>query len=93
MAHTIAGLHVGEAASIRTGPPHWAVLAVKICVVGILLLPVATPPVLFASSALLGAQEGESLRMFGSMVAVLLWLAMLSVAQTLTSHFPPVQRR
>jgi hypothetical protein len=93
MAHTIVGLHVGQAASIRTEPPHWAILAVKICVVGILLLPLATPPVLFAASAFLGPQAGESLRMVGSMVAILLWLAMLAGAQTLTSHFPPVPRR
>ncbi len=93
MAHAIVGLHVGQATSIRTEPPHWVVLAVKICVVGILLLPLGTPPVLFAASAFVGPQAGESLRMVGSMVAILLWLAMLAGAQILTAHFPPVPRR
>jgi hypothetical protein len=93
MAHAIAGLHVGHAASIRTEPPYWAILAVKICVVGMLVMPLATPPVLFAGSALLGPQGGEALRMVGSMAAILLWLAMLAIAQILTSHFPPVPRR
>jgi len=93
MAHALVGLHVGQAASIRTEPPHWAVLAVKICVVGMMLLPLATPPVLFAASSLLGGQEAETFRMIGSMVAILLGLTMLAVAQVLTSHFPPVRRR
>ena len=31
--------------------------------------------------------------MVGSMAAILLWLAMLAIAQVLTSHFPPVPRR
>jgi hypothetical protein len=93
MAHAILGLHVGQAAALRTAPPPWAILAVKICVVGILLLPLSTPPVLFAASSLLGPKEGETLRMVGSMVAIGLWLAMLACAQFLTAHFPPVPRK
>lgn len=72
--------------------PRWAVVAVKGCVAGILLLPVAAPALLAASDSFLGA-SAETFRMVGSPVAVVVWLSLVGCAHALIGRFPPAARR
>jgi len=76
---------------IRSAPPRWAVNTVKCCVIGILALPLATPAVLAASSAL--GPGLDPFRQVGFLGAVGLWLALFGTAQLLTTTYPPVPRR
>ena len=77
-------------ARARTAPPHWAVLSVKCCVVGILTLPLAVP-LLLAGSAALGVADPFRRGAFFSAVGV--WVALFALAQYLTTVYPPVPRR
>ncbi|HET6439090.1 MAG TPA: hypothetical protein VFG59_13565 [Anaeromyxobacter sp.] len=72
-------------------PPRWAVITVKCCVIGILALPLATPAVLAASTAL--GPGLDPFRHLGFLAAVALWLALFGTAQLLTTTYPPVPRR
>jgi hypothetical protein len=91
MERAIGGRMAGRAA-LQAAPPHWAVVAVKWCVAGILLLPLGAPLLLTTTGPLWGA-HAEGFRMVGSGVAVALWMAMLACAEYLTGHYPPVPRR
>jgi hypothetical protein len=73
-------------------PPRWAVVAVKVCVVGMLLMPLCIPPVALAANALLGAQA-ENFRMAACLASVAIWATMVACARILTSHYPPVPRK
>jgi len=75
----------------RESPPQWAVVTVKCCVIGILALPLATPLLLAASTAL--GPGLDPFRHFGFFAAVGIWLAMFGCAQVLTTTYPPVRRR
>jgi hypothetical protein len=75
----------------QAAPPHWAVVTVKLCVAGILLLPLATPLLLTASSAL--GDRADPFRFPAFVVSVVLWLALLTCAEIVTGHYPPVPRR
>ncbi|MBI5067310.1 MAG: hypothetical protein HZB56_03650 [Deltaproteobacteria bacterium] len=88
-----AARRAAAAAAQAAAAPRWAVLAVKGCVGGILLLPLAAPAVLAASDSFLGASAAETFRMVGSPVAVVLWLALVGGAHALIGRFPPVARR
>ena len=91
MAHAIRSQYLGHAEQV-SAPPHWAILAVKCCVVGILTLPLATPPLVLTVGAFLGP-GAESFRMVAVPFFIGLWLAMLVCAEVLTTYFPPVPRR
>lgn len=77
--------------AVQLAPPQWAVAMVRCCVVGVLLLPVVAPAVLVGGSLLLGA-SGERFRMAGMLAAFWLGMFLLVLAETLTTHFPPVPR-
>jgi hypothetical protein len=91
MEYANGGRRLGQAA-LREAPPHWAVVAVKICVAGILLMPLGVPVLMTAASPFLGS-HAEGFRMVASGVSIALWLAMLACAEFLTTHFPPVPSR
>ena len=78
--------------ALREAPPHWAVVAVKICVAGILLMPLGVPVLMTAASPFLGS-HAEGFRMVAFGVSIALWLSMLVCAEFLTTHFPPVPSR
>jgi hypothetical protein len=75
----------------QAAPPHWAEVTVKCCVAGILLLPLGTPVLLTASSAL--GERVDPFRLPAFLVSLALWVAMLACAQFITGHYPPVPRR
>ncbi len=80
-----------EQAIAREAPPPWAVLTVKCCVVGLLVLPLAMPLLLAASMALgPGADLGRKIAFATSVVG---WIGMFICAQVLTTLYPPVPRR
>ncbi len=84
-------VHRFEQAVVREAPPSWAVLSVKCCVVGLLVLPLAMPLLLAASMALgPGADVGRKIAFAASVV---LWVGMFVCAQVLTTLYPPVPRR
>lgn len=91
MAQAIRTEYLGHVA-LESAPPHWAVVAVKCCVVGILTLPLASLPVLLMVSAFLGPR-GDGFRMIATPLFICLWLGTLVCAEVLTSYFPPVPRR
>jgi hypothetical protein len=72
--------------------PHWAIVAVKWCVVGILTLPLGSLPLVLTVGAFLGPRA-ESFRMVAVPFFIGLWLAMLVCAEVLTTYFPPAPRR
>jgi hypothetical protein len=75
----------------HAAPPHWAVVVVKLCVAGMLLLPVTTAMWLVAS-ALWPDRTGEiAPAAFG--VTVALAVAMFAGVTWLTGYYPPVRRR
>ena len=74
-----------------TAPPAWAVRAVKVCVTGILVLPLGTPVLLTASSIF--GEAADPFRFPAFVVSVVLWAAMLVSAMWITSTYPPVQHR
>lgn len=74
----------------QDSPPHWAEVAVKVCVAGILLLPVGMPLLMVASSVL--GPQGDILRPIAFVSSVVLWVLLVLFAQVLTSHYPPVRR-
>lgn len=76
-------------ALMQATPPHWAVVAVKACVAGILLLPVCMPILMVASSVL--GPQGDVLRPVAFVSSVALWVGLVVAAQVLTSTYPPVR--
>ena len=91
MEHANRGRRLGQA-ELRVAPPHWAVVAVKVCVAGILLMPLGVPVLMTTASPFLGT-HAEGFRMVTFGVSIGLWLVMLAFAEFLTTHFPPVPRR
>jgi hypothetical protein len=81
------GLMPGHAVKV---PPAWAVLSVKVCVVGILTFPLAVPLLLGLSGAL-GAPDAFRRAAFFAAVGV--WIGMFVLAEYLTTVYPPVPRR
>ncbi len=73
-------------APLAKAPPRWAVVVVKICVIGILLLPLAS--VLWV--LLYKPTEASDLGPFAFMVIVGLGVGMFSTAAFLTSTYPRV---
>ncbi len=69
-------VHPTARAALRARPP-WASLVLKICVTGILALPVATPLVLHAGS--------PPLRQPGFLAALGVWLVLFAGAWMLVS--------
>lgn len=80
--------HRGEVALVAA-PPAWAVAVVKCCLVGILVWPVVAPLLLLAGSAFLGVRA-EHFRSVATPGLIGVWLFMLGMAHTLTTHYPPV---
>jgi hypothetical protein len=78
-------------AALQAAPPHWAVVAVKCCVAGILLLPIGTPILMVASTAL--GPWAYTFRPIAFVVSVLLWIGLIVWAQVLTTRYPPVRSR
>jgi len=78
-------------ASLADSPPRWAVVTVKCCVVGILVLPLCAPVLLLLGSSLLGPQA-EGFRLVASAALIALWAAMLTCAEVLTGYYPPARR-
>jgi hypothetical protein len=77
---------LGRRAAEPPAPPHWAVVLVKCCVVGILLLPLATMMwVLTYRPA-----EGNDLGPIAFMVTAALGIAMATCATWVTRRYPPV---
>ena len=76
---------------MREQPPQWTVVTVKCCVIGLLTLPLATPLVLAASTAL--GPGADPFRQVGFLAAVGLWLGLFGCAQLLTTTYPPVRKR
>lgn len=74
---------------VRGTPPHWAVLTVKCCVIGILGMPLAVP-LLLAATVVFGP-EGEPVRRIGFFASFGVWMGLFATAQYLTTVFPPVQ--
>jgi hypothetical protein len=85
MHHAIEHAHFGPR-TISAAPPHWAVVAVKCCVVGILLLPVSTLLWLLMYKP---TEEGD-LGPIAFMVSVGLGLVLYCCAALITSTYPPV---
>jgi hypothetical protein len=78
-------------AAMRGVPPHWAVLTVKCCVVGLLSLPLAVPVLLASTGGL--EPQAEQLRQVAFFLSAAVWLGMFACAQFITTTFPPVPRR
>jgi len=78
-------------APLQKAPPHWAVVVVKACVVGILLLPLTT----LLWVLLYQPTETSDLGPIAFMVVVGLGAAMFSCAAFLTSTYPrvPISRK
>lgn len=76
--------------SVREAPPHWAVVTVRCCVVGLLALPVFMPVVLAAST---GIGFLEPYRPFAFGLSILVWLGLFASAQVITTTYPPVPSR
>jgi hypothetical protein len=91
MAHAIRSQYLGHAERVSEAP-HWAIVAVKWCVVGILTLPLGSLPLVLTVGAFLGPRA-ENFRMVAVPFFIGLWLAMLVCAEVLTTYFPPAPRR
>ncbi len=78
-------------APLAKAPPHWAVVVVKICVIGILLLPLTT----LLWVLLYRPTETSDLGPLAFMVIVGLGVGFFSTAAFLTSTYPrvPVSKR
>lgn len=71
-------------------PPHWAVVVVKICVIGILLLPITT---LLCLRLLFGPTVEPDFRPLALVVGTIgLWIGMYVTAMAITTTYPPVRR-
>jgi hypothetical protein len=81
---------VGEAMR-RADRPRGAAVALRVCVAGLLILPVAVPLLLAASIA--WSPEARLGRAIGIAVSVVIWLAMFVCAQVLTGPSPAGPRR
>jgi len=77
--------------AVREAPPSWAVVTVKCCVIGLLVLPLAMPILLAASMALGPAADLARKIAFAS--SVVAWVGMFACAQLLTTLYPPVPGR
>jgi hypothetical protein len=89
MLRTIETRHLGLG-SLPDSPPRWAVVTVKCCVVGILVLPVTTLAWLAFGSY--WPERAESLAPTAFVVSIGLGLALMACASILTSIYPPVRR-
>jgi len=76
----------GLTLSAAAAPPHWAVLVVKSCVIGVLLLPVATLLWLVAYQS----TPDRDLGPIAFLVALGLGAVMVGLIALLTSAYPPV---
>jgi hypothetical protein len=72
--------------AVREAPPHWSVVTVRSCVVGLLALPVVMPLAL-ATGAL------APFRPLALGLSVALWVGLLVCAQLVVTTHPPVQDR
>ncbi|HVO18978.1 MAG TPA: hypothetical protein VMU15_06970 [Anaeromyxobacter sp.] len=77
-------------AAVRDAPPHWAVVTVRCCVVGLLALPVLMPVALAATTGV-GALEPFRPVAFG--LSIVVWLGLFACAQLITTTYPPVPSR
>jgi hypothetical protein len=75
--------------SVGEAPPRWAVTMVKICVIGLLALPVLTMVLLFILGAF--GYQG-ALGSIPIAASAVLWISMFVGAQFLITHYPPVPR-
>lgn len=75
------------AGTVADAPPAWAVLVVKCCVIGMLLLPVATLLWAVVYTPTEDVDHGP-LAFIGS---IMLGLGMFVTAAYLTTSFPPVR--
>lgn len=73
-------------APLAKAPPHWAVVVVKICVIGILLLPAVS----LIWAVLYQPSETRDLGPFAFLVIIGLGVGMFSTAAFLTSTYPRV---
>jgi len=80
---------LGQVAA-REAPPHWAVVTVRCCVVGLLALPVLMPVALAATT---GIGPLEPFRPIAFGLSILVWLGLFVCAQIITTTYPPVPGR
>ena len=85
MERVIEGRHLWLA-PLAKAPPHWAVVVVKACVIGILLLPVAS----LLWVVLYHPTETRDLGPVAFVAIMLLGVGMFSTAAFLTSTYPRV---
>ncbi len=76
-------------APLEKAPPRWAVLVVEVCVIGILLLPLAS----FLWVLLYRPTETSDLSPIAFLVAGATGVTMFCCASILTSVYPRVPRR
>ncbi len=70
--------------------PHWAVVVVKICVVGMLLLPITT---LLCLRLFFGPTVDPDFRPLMLVAGSIgLWIGMYATATSITSTYPPPSR-
>jgi hypothetical protein len=86
MEHAIQTRQLAVAAA--SAPPHWAVLVVKCCVVGVLSLPVAT---LFWLVAYQSTPERD-LGPIAFLTALGLGIVLVACIALITSAYPPVSK-
>lgn len=87
MLRTIEGRHLGLG-TLHDAPPHWAVVTVKCCLVGILALPVTT--FLWLGVSYYWPSQAAALAPLAFALTIALGLAMIVCASVLTSMYPPV---
>jgi hypothetical protein len=85
MVHTIEHRRFALG-TLQEAPPHWAVVTVKCCIVGILLLPVTT----LLWMLVYQPTEEADLGPIAFVVTIGLGLVMYAGAAFLTGTYPPV---
>jgi hypothetical protein len=78
---------IGTRRDAMDAPPTWAVVVVKACVIGLLLLPVAV----FLWAIMYTPPDGVGVAPIAFLASIMLGLGMFGTAAYLTTTFPPVR--